>query len=155
MAIDLLGALRDQYEGDELGQFASDLLAEVEEDRELVKDLIQRVGSSGASLIKESGAWLGEKGIRMKLGSPTDYLGTLEALEALALGVQGKLALWRSLEAIAENDTRLGDLDFDRLKQRAVSQHARLEERRLVAARALGLETAGSSTESAPARGAL
>lgn len=151
IAVDLLGAIRDQYEGEELGHFASDLLPEVEKDRELLKELVSRVGSPRLSFIKETGGWLGEKGMRVKLGSPTHDLGTLEALEALALGIQGKLALWLALEEIAPADARFSDLDFGRLKDRARSQHARIEERRLEAARALRRDEApqGSAAQGA------
>ena len=59
----------------------------------------------------------------------------LEALETLALGIQGKLALWRVLEAVANRIPQLQIVDFDRLKQRAVQQHQRVEDQRLQSAR--------------------
>jgi hypothetical protein len=62
-------------------------------------------------------------------------LGTFEALEALALGILGKLALWRALAVSAAADARLRGVDFDHLAARAQAQHARVEERRLEAAR--------------------
>lgn len=137
-AIDLLGALRDEYAGEELGRFAADLLQEVDEDRQLLRKLVDRIGSPGSSLIKEAGAWIGEKGIRLKLGTPRHGLGTLQALEVLGMGIQGKLALWRALQALAPRDRRLQDIDFDRLTERARDQHARVEEHRMAAVRRLG-----------------
>jgi hypothetical protein len=60
---------------------------------------------------------------------------TFEALEFLALGNHGKLALWRALAEIGPADPRLTDMDFDQLAARAETQHAKVEERRLEAAR--------------------
>ena len=68
-----------------------------------------------------------------------DQLGILEALEFLELGVQGKLAMWRALSAASAADSRLQGLDYELLAARAESQAARVEQRRLEAARlALG-----------------
>jgi hypothetical protein len=64
----------------------------------------------------EAAAWLGEKVSRVKLRRrAAGGLGTFEALEALALGILGKLALWRALAVIAAVDGRLGGMDFDHL----------------------------------------
>jgi hypothetical protein len=62
-------------------------------------------------------------------------LGAFEELEALALGILGKLALWRALAVIASVDVRLGGVDFDHLAAGAQAQHAQAEERRFEAAR--------------------
>lgn len=137
-AIDLLKALRDQYTGTELGRFADELLVEIREDRALLGELVERAGSRAKSVTKEIGAWVGEKATRLKLGSPRDGLGTLQTLETLGLGVQGKLALWDALAELAAVDARFRGVDFDRLADRARAQHARIEEHRLAAARELG-----------------
>ena len=135
VAIDLLEALRDQHSDEPLGQFAAGLLVEVEADRAVLQGLAERV-SMGSSRLKEAAAWLGEKVSRLKLGRrAASGLGTFEALEALALGILGKLALWRALAMIATGDARLGGMDFDHLTARAQAQHAQVEERRLEAAR--------------------
>lgn len=137
-AIDLLKDLRDQYAGKELGRFADELLVEVREDRALLDELTERAGSRSKSVTKEIGAWIGEKGTRLKLGSPQDGLGTLQTLETLGLGIQGKLALWKALAELAAEDARFRGVDFDRLIDRARAQHARIEEHRLTAAREMG-----------------
>jgi hypothetical protein len=51
-AIDLVEFLRDNYEGQELGQFAAWLLVEIEADRDVLKELAERVGG-GSSRVKE------------------------------------------------------------------------------------------------------
>jgi hypothetical protein len=135
VAINLLERLRDQHAGEPLGQFAVELLAEVEADRAVLQGLADRVGA-GSSGLKEVTGWLGEKVSRLKLRRrATGGLGTFEALEALALGILGKLALWRALAMVAAADARLGGVDVDHLAARAQAQHAQLEERRLEAAR--------------------
>ena len=55
----------------------------------------------------------GAKSIQLKLGRSTaGTLGTFQALEILALGVLGKLALWRALIEVAPSDARLSGVDF-------------------------------------------
>ena len=57
---------------------------------------------------------------RLKLKrDASDGLGTFEALEFLALGTQGKA---RALAAVGPADTRLHNMDFDRLIGRAETQ---------------------------------
>jgi hypothetical protein len=61
-------------------------------------------------------------------------LARLEKLEALALGIDGKRALWRSFLAIAEIPA-LQKVDFAKLNQRAEDQRKRVEDLRIEAAR--------------------
>lgn len=134
-ATDLLEDIRDQHAGEPLGQFAAEMLAEVEADSGVLKELAERVGARSGAL-KELAAWTAEKMSRPKLRrEAAEGLGTFEALEVLALGIQGKLALWRALAVAAPEDERLRYLNFDRLAARAEAQHAQVEERRLEAAR--------------------
>jgi hypothetical protein len=65
-------------------------------------------------------------------GSPE--LTRLLEMETLSLGIEGKLAMWRALKAIAGADARLAGTDFDRLIDRARQQRKRLEPHRLEAA---------------------
>ena len=134
-AIDLLGAIRDQHAGEPLAEFAAGMLAEVEADAAVLKELAERVGA-GSSGLKTASAWIAEKVSRLKLRRDSaGGLGTFEALEFLAVGIQGKLALWRALEVASCGDPRLDHLNFDHLARRAESQHSQMEERRLEAAR--------------------
>ncbi|BCL24872.1 hypothetical protein [Streptomyces tuirus] len=54
-------------------------------------------------------------------------LSTLWELEALALGVEGKLAGWETLRDLSATDTRLDPRELDELIERARRQHATLE----------------------------
>lgn len=54
-------------------------------------------------------------------------LSTLWELEALALGVEGKMAGWETLRDLATTDERLDARRLDELIERARRQHATLE----------------------------
>jgi hypothetical protein len=47
-AIDLLGALRDQYAGEPLGGFAANMIPEVQADYDVLKELAARIGSGSS-----------------------------------------------------------------------------------------------------------
>ncbi len=133
--IDLVESLRDHYAGDPLGEFASDLLIEIKQDREVLQSIADGIGKTSPD-VKEAAAWLAEKAARFKLShDEARGLGTFEALEVLALGILGRVALWRALAVAAECDERLTGVDFEKLIARAERQHAQVEEQRLVTAR--------------------
>jgi hypothetical protein len=118
------------------GRRLEEILKEVKKDQAIVEDLIERLGSKENPL-KKAGAWLTEKAGRMKLGGTDEPggLARLELLETLAMGIQGKRALWRALRVVVNKHATLRDLDLDLLERRAVEQHDRVEEWRLEAAR--------------------
>ncbi|HEY7574219.1 MAG TPA: hypothetical protein VIB08_03600 [Thermoanaerobaculia bacterium] len=134
-AIALLRRLRDEHSALPLGRFASEMLLQVEEDHRTLEDFARRV-ADGPHPVKNAVAKLAEKVSRPKLSHRTSGpIGVLESLEFLALGVWGKRALWRALKAAQGGDSGLGALNLDRLISRAETQHNRVEERRLEAAR--------------------
>lgn len=137
-AIDLVEFMREQHSDDDLGRLAAEILPEIKQDRDTLRRITER-GGSGDTL-KEAAAWVGEKVGRIKLGYDSGSgLATFEALEFLALGIHGKLALWRALQVVAPADARLAGTDFNQLAMRAQSQHDRVNLLRLRAARvALG-----------------
>jgi hypothetical protein len=106
---------------------AGDLAGDIEEDREALLDVMQRL-AVGQDRLRVAAGWGAEKALRY---AP---LSRLEELEALSLGVEGKLALWRTLRHTYGDDPRLAGVDFDELAGRAQSQRRRLERRRLSAA---------------------
>jgi hypothetical protein len=130
-AIELLEALRSQEADQPLGRVATGLLQEIEADRETLRGLVARIGAQ-PSVLKEATAWVAQWISRWKLGQlPTDRLGVFEALEVLSLGILGKRALWRAMQAIASTDPRLGDVAYDELLARAEEQFSRVEGLRL------------------------
>lgn len=138
VAVDLLGVLREEYAGEPLAATAAQLLIEIEEDRAVLSTLVERVGSPAAGLVKEGMAWLGEQGTRLKLRTQVaGGVGTLELLETLALGILGKLSLWRALAQVDPRHPVVSGIDLRVLADRAQRQHATVEERRLAVARQL------------------
>jgi len=128
LAIGLLEAMEARRDDEALSQFAASILADIKEDETTLQDL-------ATNMLKEATAWMLEKASRIKLGAnASGDFGTFEALEFLALGIQGKLSLWHALQVAAVLDGRLRSLDFNTLIARAESQHARVEERRLALA---------------------
>lgn len=135
-AIQLLESLRDQYPDNEPGTLAAALLAEISEDQNTLQEIVDRVGRSPVDLTQAAG-WFAEKASQFKLHRDHTGIGigTFEALEALMLGISGKLALWRALPIIREADSRIPEQDFEKLATRARDQFARVEEQRLRTAR--------------------
>jgi hypothetical protein len=114
----------------ELQRLAADILLQVREDREVLERLIRKVGSP--DLLKEGTAWLAQKLARFKLpGSHATPLGLFETLEAVALGILGKRALWEALSKAAYHDERLAGVDYGNLIQRAHQQFDLINQRRL------------------------
>lgn len=133
--VEILESLRDQHAGEPLGRFAAKLLVEIEADRDLLQSLVDQVG--GSSRIKEATAWVGEKISRLKFSRQAGGdLATFEALEALSLGILGKRALGKALNAVAGQDARLANPDLAELAMRSQSQFVRVEKRRILAAQA-------------------
>jgi hypothetical protein len=94
------------------------------------------------SLPQQASAWLTEKlsEVKLRLDDPEGKaLRRLESLEALALGITGKEALWHSLAVAAETAPELARPDYAQLIKRAQQQVDVVEGLRLEAAReALG-----------------
>jgi hypothetical protein len=130
-AIELVKNLQDKYQNETLGQFAGSLLEAIEADKNILEDLAKQIGG-GPSTVKDTISWAAEKFSRLKLRhGDEESLGMFESLEHLALGIQGKLALWRALAVIAAAETRLQGPDYERLARRAREQHEAVEEKRL------------------------
>ena len=112
------------------------LRTEIDEDREELKSLMARL-SIPESRVRQAGSWIVEQVAEAKLEVDDDETGPLrllERLEALAIGIDGKLALWRALNASARSSKELSSMDYERLAQRAQKQRAVVEALRLHAA---------------------
>ena len=126
------GSHPDPGEGSVLQRFA----AEVAQDRASLLDMMAALGIP-VRAYKVYAAWIGEKAGRLKLNGfllGRSPLSSLEELEMLRLGVEGKAAGWRTLRALAETDRRLDPARLDDLISRANRQAELLEELRLRAA---------------------
>jgi hypothetical protein len=110
--------------------------AEVAQDRAALLEIMAALGIPVRSY-KVCAAWIGEKAARLKLNGhllARSPLSSLEELEMMRLGVEGKAAGWRTLRALAETDTRLDSGQLDELISRARRQADLLEELRVSAA---------------------
>jgi hypothetical protein len=131
IAVQLLEAMRDQHDDQEFRQFASVLLPEIQADDQILHRIAKEIGS-GPSGIKQVGGWLLEKAARLKLGhTGSKNFALFESLELLALGVQGKLSLWKALPTVSDQDVRLREYDFNSLIVRAERQYNEVEGLRL------------------------
>jgi hypothetical protein len=135
--LELVKRARGANEGTALGELLARLADEIEADRRALEGVMEDLGVS-RDHPKVLAGWVAEKVGRLKPnGQLTGYspLSRLVELEGLALGVTGKLSLWRTLVGLAADDDRL-DADYlVRLLERAERQRDELEERRMAAAR--------------------
>ena len=132
----------------EAGRTLRRLAVEIAEDRAALLD-IMAVLSVPVRSYKVYAAWLGEKAARLKLNGyllTRSPLSTLEELEMMRLGVEGKAAGWRTLRVLAETDQRLDPGRLDELISRARRQADVLEELRVRAADQLIGTDHGSSS---------
>ena len=138
--------------GSDYGRFLDRLAREIDEDRDTLQAIMRALGVP-IDRLKVLGGWGAEKVGRLKLnGRLVGYspLSRLVELEGLALGVRGKLALWRALDLLAPDQPGVQRFDLDYLIARAEEQLDELESNRLrAAADALGH---GADTEPLDAR---
>jgi hypothetical protein len=139
LGIELARRLRSSNSGDaEMGAPLAAICSEIEADRDALEWAMELAGVRRGRC-KPALAWGAEKLGRMKLnGRLRGYspLSRLLELEALYLGITGKVQLWRALETAFGSG--LDGLDFGQLAERAASQRSRVGElHRIAAARAL------------------
>jgi hypothetical protein len=134
---DLAVQVRDRHEGTPLGDLMRSVAAEIEEDRQTLLDLMDRMNISRNPL-KQATGWMAEKASRVKFGglvSGAPDQGAFMAIESLTLGVEGKACLWKALKEVASQYPALEATDLDDLIKRAEAQHSVLEGERLAAGR--------------------
>jgi len=107
-----------------LGEFLGRLHVEVQGQRAIVKDVLQRLGGR-ESLLKDSGAWVAEKLGRLKLNDTLltySSLSRLIELEGLSAAACARVMLWDNLVAMAERDSRLEGISCSFFRQQS-QQH--------------------------------
>ena len=122
----LIIAFQDRPEGTQIVK----LKTEVEADQAVVKALLSKLVQDESAL-KKAGAWMAEKLLMTKVKAEGE-LGTLEVLEMLVLGIEGKLRLWRSLSCL-DTGLNLPELEAGATRQIQFVENLRLQ----VAQRAL------------------
>jgi hypothetical protein len=129
VALELLDHLGETYADNRLSDLFRQLRADIVADRDELQRLMEVLHIS-QSRTRKASAWLAEKMTELKLGFDDPQSGPLllfESLEALSLGIEGKRSLWLALIAAAEKSPALRIIDYERLKQRAEEQRARVE----------------------------
>lgn len=141
LGTDLAEQIQAQNEGTALGELMGSLAPKIEEDRQTLIELMERLDTS-RNPVKQATAWMAEKASRAKFSGQTSgepEVGAFMALETLCLGVQGKVCLWTALKEVADQYEPLASMNLDELIERAQTQHSALERERMAASRrALG-----------------
>lgn len=132
-ALEMLDDMIQSQEGRPLATFLEDLRNDIQSDQAELKGLMKRLEMEQSTL-RKAGAWMVEKLSRTKLhrsdeGEPD--LALFQSLEALALGITGKLLLWRTLAGAVMKSRQFEGMDFARLEARAADQIERVEAQRL------------------------
>ena len=135
-ALELLDHLIQLQPGTAGARGLAAVRTEVEEDQQTLQSLLREVGGK-ESRVRRAAAWLTEKlgQAKLRLDDPgSGDLHILEALETLALGIQGKSALWRALAVASAHLPPVQQRDFAALEARAQNQFQRVDSLRLQAA---------------------
>ena len=125
--VELIRRAAGNHDGDRGVQLGT-LADEIAEDREALRDLMQRL-EVPESTVKKAAGWLGEKAGRLK---PNDHLVTRSPLsdvleiEMLRAGTAARICGFQVLRAVAVEDGRLSREELERLIERADDQAERL-----------------------------
>ena len=136
--VELVRRAAREHEGTELGEFLTRLGAEISQDRQALRRVMDAAGAR-PDCLKILAAWAAEKVGRLKLNGQLtgrSPLSSLVELEAVEVGVYGKLLLWQVLRD--RRPPGAGAVDLDELIRRAQRQLDEVERHRRDAADALG-----------------
>ena len=100
---------------------------ELEAERSVVRSLLTRLGASERSM-KRAASYASAAVLSVTSGGEPGDLSLLRTLEALAVGVQGKRCLWRTLQSLPTMPSPAGALSFADLEDMAVRQWEAIEE---------------------------
>ena len=134
VALEILDHLA--VEAPDLASPLAALKADVNEDRQQLLALMASLEIS-ESRARKAGSWIAEKVAEVKLEVDDDQTGPLrrlERLEALAVGIYGKIELWQALNALSMSKP-FGELNYEVLIRRGEEQRARVDVWRLQAAK--------------------
>ena len=136
-AVALVDDLLSQKAMPEFAEAMTLLRSEIENDQRVLKSMIQALGHD-VDDVKSIGAWCAEKIAKIKLQLSHTRLGRLgvfEALEILALGIEGKRLLWIALDEYGFEGYLPAQTDLSNLILSAQNQGLRVQQWRLVAGR--------------------
>ena len=116
-------------QGTPLGDVLTRVADEIAEDVATFQQIMGRLGIP-RSRVKPALAIVGERFGRLKLnGRLTEYspLSRFEELDVLRMGIDGKIVLWANLRDLTGLASRLPDVDFEALIERARRQRDTIE----------------------------
>ena len=148
LGLELLERCRRNNDGTRFAAPLRELAAEIGADRETLLAVMRDAGAT-PSRLKITVAWALEKAQRLKPnGRLVGYtpLARVEELESLAVGIGGKLAMWRVLDELSAAGRRVGGHDFRVLAGRAEAQLRKVEGLRIEAGRAAFVHASPAST---------
>ena len=133
MALGILDLLRGLDDDSTVWQRVTD---EIQADRQELERLMRQADAT-PSTVKRATAWAAGKltELKVRVEDPSDgALRRLELIEALALGIDGKHALWTALRTASQGMPQLTGPDYEDLIARAEKQRSTVEVQRLQAA---------------------
>lgn len=135
-ALLLVEEIAKNHDDPEACAFFVDLKGNILEDRSRLESLLGRIEEEPSGILKAAGA-IGARlgGIKLLWEKiEPGKLGMFEALEMLALGIQGKRLLWVVMQRIQPWFPEWRGLDFQELELDAIRQRDAVEEYRVSAA---------------------
>ena len=121
---------------------------EIEGERAVLTQLLDKLAAP-TSVPRRVAGWMSEKALELKLIADDPGNGALrlfEAVEAIKLGVHGKLGLWKALAANARQIPVLATVAYEPLIRQAEEQEELLEILRLEASKAAFAESGSETT---------
>jgi hypothetical protein len=134
VALDLLTKMRANNDDGEHRETIASLHEAVKQDRATLEAIMETL-DVGVSSLRQAGGRVVEKVSRVQFdewATGDRDLSLLLETEALALGIEGKMAGWQALKELPEG--RLDGVDLDGLIDRAREQRAAVERLRIAAA---------------------
>ena len=134
--VEMARQLEEAVRGEPTAAGLGPISAEIEEDLETLRGVVEAL-EVGHNPVKQAAGWIAEKVHRLGVDERVTHSRELTLLlqaESLALGVEGKLALWLALLEVAPAHPQLSSVDLPALAERARDQRRRLEVVRLAAA---------------------
>lgn len=135
-AVELVERIRANNEGTPLDAYLEGLGREIEADRDTLGEVMEQLGvvrSTPKQLVGKVMETLSRLRLNEKVTGGPEVTRLME-LETLSLGIEGKVALWRSLNHVADSRPELAEFDIAALIVKAVGQRTGLEPYRLEAA---------------------
>lgn len=135
-ALPLIQELAESHGAPGARTFFLHLKEQVESDRLLLGDLLERIGRNPGALLRMAGG-VAARMVGIKLmweRIEPGELGLFEGLELLALGVEGKRLLWVTLREISAWFPEWNGIDFRELELQATRQRDNIEVWRIRAA---------------------